>query len=101
MFRMWWLNAGVAPVYRPYIMAFELYSSTDKGMIRAGADLGKWLPGDAVFEDALQVPEHLKPGVYRLRLALLDPQKLAPAIRLAIEGRQPDGWYDLGTIAVE
>ncbi len=26
-FRMWWLNAGVAPVYRDYIMALEFHSS--------------------------------------------------------------------------
>jgi hypothetical protein len=43
----------------------------------------------------------LTPGDYRLRVALLDPRTLAPAIRLAIEGRQEDGWYDVGAITVE
>jgi hypothetical protein len=36
-----------------------------------------------------------------VRIALLDPRTEQPAIRLAIEGRQPDGWYDLGAITAE
>jgi hypothetical protein len=31
---------------------------------------------------------------------LIDPGTGKPAIRLAIEGREPDGWYPLGTIHV-
>jgi hypothetical protein len=54
-----------------------------------------------VFEDSLHVPNDLKPGSYRLRVALLDARTLQPAIRLAIEGREPDGWYTLGSITVE
>jgi hypothetical protein len=33
-------------------------------------------------------------------MALLDPHTRMPAIRLAIAGRQSDGWYDLGDISV-
>jgi hypothetical protein len=98
---MWWLNAGIAPVYRDYVMAFEFHATGESKTIRTGADIRKWLPGDAVFEDSLYVPDELKPGSYRLRLALLDGRTLRPAIRLAIEGREPDGWYDLGPITVE
>jgi hypothetical protein len=29
---------------------------------------------------------------------MLDPVTTQPAIRLAIEGRQEDGWYDLGDL---
>jgi hypothetical protein len=36
-----------------------------------------------------------------LRVALLDPRTRVPAIRLAVTGRQSDGWYDLGKIAME
>ncbi len=101
MFRMWWLNAGVAPVYRGYVMAFEFHSPGESRIVRTDADVRKWLPGDAVFEDSIHVPGDLKPGAYRVRLALLDPGTLTPAIRLAIEGRLEDGWYDLGGITVE
>ena len=70
-------------------------------MIKTSADVRKWLPGDAVFEGTLFVPQTLKPGQYHFRVGLLDPYTGLPAIKLAIEGRQPDGWYDLGTIEVQ
>jgi hypothetical protein len=94
---MWWFNAGAAPVYAPYILALRIGDA----VLRADADVRKWLPGDAVYESSLYVPETLQPGSYRLGVALLDPRTGAPAIALAIQGRQPDGWYDLGPITVE
>jgi hypothetical protein len=36
-----------------------------------------------------------------MRIALLDPRTLKPTIRLAFEGREADGWYGLGTLAVK
>jgi len=97
---MWWLNAGVAPIYREYWLAIELRSGEQAALIRLPADLRKCLPGDAVFEDRVYVPETLAPGTYRFRVAMLDPRTGLPAIRLAIEGRQADGWYDLGALEV-
>jgi hypothetical protein len=55
----------------------------------------------AHYDGSVYVSDTLKPGAYRLRLALLDPRTGDPAIKLAIEGRQPDGWYDVGEIQVE
>ncbi|MGA2984351.1 MAG: DUF4832 domain-containing protein [Terriglobia bacterium] len=97
---MWWLNAGVAPVYRPYDLALELRSGSDSMEVKLPVDVRKWLPGDAVFDGTVYIPESLKPGSYRLRLALLDPRTGKPAIKLAIEGLEPDGWYDLAPIEV-
>jgi hypothetical protein len=98
---MWWLNAGVAPVYREYWLALELHSPDGGAVIRTPVDLRKWLPGDSVYDGSLYVPDHLKPGTYCLRVGLLDPRTGKPAIRLAIQGRQTDGWYDLGAVVVE
>ena len=98
---MWWLNAGVAPTYRESCLAVELRSPETRAAVRLPADVRKWLPGDAVFDGPVYVPESLKPGTYRLRVALLDPRTEKPAIRLAIQGRDPDGWYSLGSVAVE
>jgi Domain of unknown function (DUF4832)/Beta-galactosidase len=98
---MWFLNAGVAPVYRKYTLAVQLYSPNDEAVIKTPADVRTWLPGDAVFDGSLYVLERLKPGEYHFRVGLLDPRTGRPAIKLAIEGRQPDGWYDLGTIRVQ
>jgi len=98
---MWWLNAGVAPVYRPYRLAIQFHSPGGGGISEVPVDVRRWLPGDAVYEGSVWAPEDLKPGPYRLRIALLEPRTGNPAVRLAMEGRQPDGWYDLGAIEVQ
>ena len=98
---LWWLNKGVAPVYQEHWLAFELRAEGAAAQIRTSADPRKWLPGDALFESSVYIPETLKPGSYRLRVALLDARTGEPAIKLAIEGRQPDGWYDIGEVRVE
>jgi hypothetical protein len=97
---MWWLNAGVAPPYRPYELALELRSASAARLIRLPVDVRTWLPGDAVWDGNIYVPDDLALGEYRLRIALLDPRLLKPAIRLAVEGREADGWYALGTLTV-
>jgi hypothetical protein len=97
---MWWLNAGVAPPYRSFELALQLRAGTTASVIRLPADVRTWLPGDAVWDDSVYVPDTLSPGEYELRLALLDPRTLQPAVRLAIEGREADGWYRLGTLTV-
>jgi len=97
---MWWLNAGVAPVYREYRLALQINSPTGTSVLRVPVNIRKWLPGDAVFDGTLNVPETLKPGEYRVRVGMLDPRTETPAIQLGIAGRQPDGWYDLGAIVI-
>ena len=97
-FSMWWVNAGVAPVYRPCKLALQFHGARD-AVIELPADLRKWLPGDALVEESLPVPD-LPDGDYRIRVALLDPRTHRPAIALGIAGKQNDGWYDLGPISV-
>ncbi|HEV2424228.1 MAG TPA: DUF4832 domain-containing protein [Terriglobia bacterium] len=103
---MWWLNSGVAPVYQDYWLAIKLKSrdGAESAVIRVPVDVRKWLPGDAVFDGTLYVPESLKPGAYTVEVGMLDPLTWPagpPAIRFAIEGREPDGWYDMGSIAIQ
>jgi len=98
---MWWLNDGVAPVYREYQLAVGLVSDQASTVIPVAADVRKWLPGDAVFDGTIPVPPDLAPGSYRLQVGLLDASTRRPAIRLAIQGREPDGWYNLSSIQVE
>jgi hypothetical protein len=63
-------------------------------------DVRKWLPGDAVYDGSLYVPETLPEGTYDFRVAMLDPRSGKPAIRFAIEGREQDGWYNEGQIQI-
>jgi hypothetical protein len=90
---MWWLNAGAAPPYGNFTLALELGGT----IIRTSAETRKWLPGDALFEAPVDVPATAKTGAQRFRMAILDGDR---PIRLAIEGRQSDGWYDLGPIEI-
>jgi hypothetical protein len=98
---MWWLNAGVAPVYSEYVLAMELRSSQGSAIIHIPVDVRKWLPGDAVFDGSVYLPEDLEDGSYDVRIAMLDPRTGKPAIRFAIEGRQHDGWYSAGSLTVK
>jgi len=98
---MWWLNSGVAPVYSQYDLAMELRSSRSSAIIRIPVDVRKWLPGDSVFDNTVYVPQDLDEGIYDVRIAMLDPQTGKPVIRFAIEGRQDDGWYAMGSLMVK
>jgi hypothetical protein len=98
---MWWLNAWVAPIYKEFWLAVQLRSSKNAEVIRVPVDICKWLPGDALFDGTLYVPENLPDGTYDFRVAMLDPRTGRPAIRFAIEGRDDDGWYKLRTLMVK
>lgn len=93
----WWVNKGAAPPYNELVLAFQIGGA----VIETPADLRRWLPGDQVFDGALYVPDSLARGDYKLRVAVLDARTKQPAVKLAIEGLEQDGWYGLGTIRVE
>lgn len=96
-----WFNAGVAPPYRPWVVALSLASPDGSAVIRLPGDVRTWLPDDAVIDASVYVPETLAPKRYHVRVALLDPRTGVPAVRLGIEGRKDDGWYELGWISVK
>lgn len=97
---MWWLNAGVAPAYGNYPLAVQLRSATASTVLSVPVEVRKWLPGDAVFDGTLYVPDTVPEGTYDFRVAMLDPGTGKPGVRFAIAGRDPDGWYNLGSIQV-
>jgi hypothetical protein len=98
---MWWLNDGIAPVYEKYDLVMELHSAQKSERMRIPVDVRKWVPGDAVFDGSVYIPEGLAEGNYDVRLAMLDPRTGVPAIRFANEGRQDDGWYAMGQLTVK
>ncbi len=99
---MMWENAGVAPPYRPHPLAFRFTDSRGKNtVVPAGITVQGWLPGSRGITAAPILPKELKKGSYTLSLAVLDTQGKDPAVRLAIDGRAPDGWYPLGKVEVK
>jgi len=99
-FTSWWENQGVAPCYRPFRLAFRLVHSEDARLLVTGADLRSWLPGDNLYDGVIDLPPDTPEGSYELQLGILGEHVEEPEVKLAIEGRRPDGWYNLGKITV-
>lgn len=97
---MWWLNAGVAPIYRRYDLAIALAGKQGRAIIKLPDDVTTWLPGDAVVDRNIFIPADVEPGSYRVLVAMLDQRTGKSAIRFAIDGQRRDGWYDIGPIMI-
>ncbi|SDW78295.1 DUF4832 domain-containing protein [Paenibacillus sp. CF384] len=100
-FTSWWENLGVAPIYRRFPLAVRLVNERCSNVYLTDADIREWLPGDITYERSLDIPPDMPLGHYRLEVALVDRLTGEPGIRLASEGRQPDGWYAAGTVHVQ
>jgi hypothetical protein len=100
-FETWWENKGVAPCYRQFPFAIRLKSNSQRAVFVTSADIREWMPGDNVYNDAIFIPGTTTAGEYDIQVALLDPLSTKPAVLLAIEGKQNDGWYTVGKITVE
>jgi hypothetical protein len=99
-FHTWWENTGCAPIYRRYDLALQLKSGGTAVVMKADADVTKWLPGDTIYDGTAFVPYDLPTGKYALRIAMLDKWTGEPKIQFASAGRSKDGWHDLGEIEV-
>jgi hypothetical protein len=99
-FTSWWENKGVAPCYRRYPLALRLKNAARTEVVVAGADIRSWLPGDVVYDDAVFLPAGMPAGDYDVAIALVDPRTRTPKVKLAISGRDAEGWYALGRVAV-
>lgn len=100
-FTSWWENKGVAPCYKKFPLALRLKNDKRTEILITAADIRTWLPGDNLYDDAVQLPSDMPLGEYDLHLAFLDGVFNKPKIKLAISGKQPDGWYHLGKIKVQ
>ncbi len=101
--RSTWDNIGVAPIYHPWPLAYRLRSATGAVVARwtSPADLKRWLPGvRQTVEDRIALPPYLADGSYHLDLAILDRAARSPYVSVAIEGRRPDGWYEISTVLI-
>lgn len=100
-FTSWWENLGVAPCYRDYPVALRLVGNKRTEVFVTDSDIRKWLPGDALFDSAVFLPPDMPEGNYELQIGVVDPRSREPVVRLAIEGRTPEGWYPMGQIEVK
>ena len=95
-------NKGVARIYLPYRMKYELRDSSGKVVFDAisSQDPRKILPGKFEFSDAMRVS--LKPGeAYSLSLRIFHTKKIFRDFRFAVKNLNPDGSLDLGKISAK
>lgn len=100
-FTSWWENQGVAPAYRNWPVALRLKNAKRTEVFVTDSDIRKWLPGDALFDSAVFLPLDMPEGEYELAIAIVEPRTRKPHVLLAIEGKDPEGWYPLGRITVK
>ncbi len=100
-FKSWWENKGVAPCYKKLILAIRLKNKSDTKIIITDADITTWLPGDNLYDTSLFIPSGMPIGSYELQIGIVDKQSHTPKLKLAIEGKDNEGWYTIGNIKVK
>jgi len=101
VFKSWWENKGVAPCYKDFLLAFRLKSDSRGRVFITDADIREWLPGDIVYDNSFFIPEDFPAGEYDLQVGIIDRLNHKPVVKLAIEGRDSEGWYSLGKIQIK
>ena len=99
-----WENIGVAPPYRDYRVAVRLSRSNDPAakpiVLQSTNSIRGWLPGPRTTELSLNLGRSVQPGRYDVAVGVVDPINEAPAVRLAITGRDAQGWYPVSHLEV-
>ncbi|HML49044.1 MAG TPA: DUF4832 domain-containing protein, partial [Clostridia bacterium] len=96
----WWENRGVAPCYKPFRFALRIQGEAASQVFVAEDRIIKWLPGDSLCDGSFALDGTLPPGEYAVQAAILARESETPAVKLAMEGLQPDGWYSLGKLKI-
>ena len=94
-FWIWIENAGVAPIYRPYVLAFRFRQGKNAHVVRVKSDIRTWMPGDWVSADKVSFPKTLKRGEVDVDIGIVDPKTEQPKVLFAIDKRSDDGWHPL------
>ncbi len=97
-YQSWWENQGNAPVYRLYVVRLRLRLGDRSIDLPLAGDVQRWMPGDNLLDGEVYLPADLPNGEYQMDIALTDPQTRQPAMHLASQGEQADGWLPLGIV---
>ncbi|HEV7585602.1 MAG TPA: DUF4832 domain-containing protein [Solirubrobacteraceae bacterium] len=99
-----WENVNVAPTYDPWELRYELRS---RGRVvwsgPSAFDMRRLLPTEGTpvkASDTFVLPASLPTASYTLAVHVIDPTGTVAPMRLADEGRTPDGAYAIGTVKV-
>ncbi len=90
-------NIGSAPMYNDAVLYIEL-SGEDVFRQEAKLDLKKWLPGKTTEKLSLTLPGHLKPGEYKIKIAIFKTDNTP--VYLATDAESDDNYYTLGKMNI-
>ena len=100
-----WENIGVAPSYNDYRIALRLKKEKEaeaKPIVSVtDSSIRRWPPGNKKIEAVLRLPVAIQPGKYQLAVGVVEPESRTPAVRLAIAGRDSEGWYPLSHVEIK
>lgn len=97
-----WENVGVAPPYGRQRVAVRLSDANGRtALVAPGTAITGWLPGRRRVAETVKIPQRLRAGRYALAVGVIEPATKTPAVRLAISGRDRDGWYPLSHVEVK
>ena len=99
-FWIWIENVGVAPLYRPYVLAFRFRQGKTEAVVRVKTDLRTWMPGDTVIDARMFFPKTLKPGEVEVDIGIVDETMKEAKVLFAIQPRREDRWHPLSRMDV-
>lgn len=117
---MKWQNAGSAPCYKPYRVAYRLSNEGCEKVFVGKVTVNNWLPGsiELFTEDFFKEPKDLPPGEVRdvadtialpkdipagtfsLSVGIVGLDEEQPVVQLGIQGRDKNGWYSVSTVTI-
>jgi len=94
-------NVGVAPIYRPYKLAYRFVQEGIERVVESAQDIRTWMPEQpAWFSETIAMPAGFQPGEVGVSVGIIDPLTRRPVVRFAIEEVAPDGWHPLTSMDV-
>jgi hypothetical protein len=97
----WIDNVGVAPIYRPYKLAYRFRQGKRSHVVHSRQDIRTWMPEYTWFAEKVSVPRALEAGLAQVDVAIVDPTTDRPRVKLAIEEILADGWHPMSAVEVK
>jgi len=90
-------NIGVAPIYRPYKLAYRFVQEGVERIVESAQNIRTWMPDrQTYFRETIILPSDLRLGEpAALSVGIVDPVTRRPVVRFAIEETDADGWHPM------
>lgn len=97
---IWIDNVGVAPIYRPYCLAYRFRQGRNSAIVLSKQDLRTWMPDHTWFTEKLTFPKSLQRGEVKIDVGIVDPKTREPRVKFAIKETGKDGWHPMTSMDV-